>query len=235
MIEDDDPPEESSDNEDVAGPDADDGSPIVGTSIISGFVTYAGEGFAAVRPAAETGEEPTPKPASSRAYLRESLPAIYKEQDFTMRFLEALENVLDPLVAVLDGLPAHFDPELAPLDILDLETGWLGLAHDESQPASRLRGLVRRAAEVGRLRGTRAGVELSLKLNFPDYPLRVEDSGGVSWSIDGEIPEPGPPQFVVYCDQPISADEAASVARVIEAIKPAHVGYRLRIKGGGRK
>jgi phage tail-like protein len=214
--------------------DGDDGAPIVGTSIISGFVTYAGEGFAAVRAAAETGEEPTPSPASTRGYLREALPEIYREQDFTMRFLRALEVVLDPVVAVLDALPAHFDPELAPLDILDLETGWLGLHHDESQPAARLRGLVRRAAEVGRLRGTRAGVELALKLNFPDLPLRVEDSGGVSWSIDGKFPDPKPPQFAVYCDEPISADEAATVARVIDAIRPAHVNYRLRIKGPKR-
>lgn len=213
----------------------DDGAPIVGTSIISGFVTYAGEGFAAVRAAAEKGAQPTPRPASTREYLRAAMPAIYQEQDFTMRFLAALERVLDPLVAVLDMLPAHFDPELAPLDILDLETRWLGLDHDESQPASRLRGLVRRAAEVGRLRGTRAGVELSLKLNFPDLPLRVEDSGGVAWSVNGNLPEPGPAQFFVYCDEPITADQAATVARVIEAIKPAHVSYRLRIRGPRRE
>jgi phage tail-like protein len=228
--EDDRPPEDE-----PSALDGDDGRPIVGTSIISGFVTYAGEGFAAVRPAAEIGEAPAPTPASSRGYLRETMPAIYREQDFAMRFLHALEEVLDPVVAVLDALPAHFDPDLAPLDILDLETGWLGLHHDESQPASRLRGLVRRAAEVGRLRGTRAGVELALKLNFPDYPLRVEDSGGVSWSVAGQLPDPKPPAFAVYCDKPITADEAATVARVIDAIKPAHVSYRLRIKGPRRK
>ena len=52
-----------------------------------------------------------------------------------MRFLAALEGVLDPIVAVLDTLPAHFDPELAPLDILDLAIEWLGLEHNEAQPA----------------------------------------------------------------------------------------------------
>ena len=148
-----------------------------------------------------------------------------------MRFVAAFEAVLDPVVAVLDTLPAHFDPELAPLDILDLATKWLGLEHNEAQPAAQLRNLVRRTAELGRLRGTHAGVELALKLNFPDLPLRIEDGGSVVWSTDGELPKPSPPSFVVYCDRPISQEEAAEVARVIEAIKPVHVGFRLRIKG----
>ena len=90
---------------------------------------------------------------------------------------------------------------------------------------------MRRAAELGRLRGTHAGVELALKLNFPDLPLRIEDGGSVAWSTDGQLPKPSAPAFVVYCDSPISQNEAATVARVIESIKPAHVSYRLRVKG----
>ena len=154
-----------------------DGQVVDGTREITGFVTYSGDGFAVVRARAERGDSPTPKPATNRRYLRDGLPAIYREDDFAMRFVAALESVLDPIVGMLDGLPAHFDPELAPLDILDLATGWLGLAHNEAQPASQLRELVRRAAELGRLRGTHAGVELALKLNFPELALRIEDGG----------------------------------------------------------
>lgn len=208
-----------------------DGAPIDGTKEIRGFVTYAGEGFALVRSAPERGEQPTPTPASSRRYLRGGLPALYQEEDFGMRFLAALERVLDPIVAVLDTMPAHFDPQLAPIDFLELATQWLGIEHNEAQPASQLRTLALRAAELGRLRGTFAGLQLALSLNFPDLPLRVEDGGGVVWSVEGTPPKPKPPGFVVYCDKPISQDEAASVARVIEAVKPAHVGFRLRVKG----
>jgi phage tail-like protein len=209
----------------------DDGVPIEGTREISGFITYAGEGFAVVRPAAEVGEHPHPTPVTNRRYLRGALPEIYQEQDFAMRFVAALEGVLDPVVALLDTLPAHFDPELAPLDLLDLATKWLGLEHNEAQPASQLRNLVRRTAELGRLRGTRAGVEMALRLNFPDLALRVEDRGGVVVYTGRDLPTPEPPAFVVYCDTPIGQEEAAEVARVIEAVKPVHVGFRLRIKG----
>ena len=213
----------------VTGDDAN--LPIEGTKEITGFVTYSGDGFAVVRAAPERGEQAAPTPASNRRYLRAGLPAMYQDQDFTMRFVSAFEGVLDPVVGLLDNLHAHFDPELAPIDILDLATKWLGLKHNEAQPASQLRALVRQVAELGRLRGTRAGLELALRLNFPDLPLRVEDRGSVGWTVDGDLPEPGAPSFVVYCDKPISGEEAANVARVIEAVKPAHVSFRLRIKG----
>jgi hypothetical protein len=131
-------------------------------------------------------------------------------------------------------MPAHFNPELAPLDVLDLSTVWLGIERNESQPSSQVRRLVRRAAELGKRRGTRAGVELALALNFPDVPLRIEDNGGISWSSDGKLPDPGPPSFVVYCDEPIEQEVAATISRVLESVKPAHVGFKLRVKGPKR-
>jgi hypothetical protein len=83
---------------------------------------------------------------------------------------------------------------------------------------------------LSRLRGTRAGLELALALHFPRLPLRVEDGGGVAWSVGGPLPAPGPASFVVLCDKPINRREATDVTRLIDAFKPAHVGYRLRIK-----
>ena len=73
-----------------------------------------------------------------------------------MRFVGALEAVLDPIVAVLDALPAHFNPDHAPRDVLDLLAAWLGVELDESQPLRERRELVRQAAELSRRRGTRA-------------------------------------------------------------------------------
>ena len=101
-----------------------------------------------------------------------------------MRFIGGLEELLDPIVAVLDALPAHFDPDHAPRDILSLLAAWLGVDLDESQEIRHQREMVRRAADLGRKRGTVAGMELALKLAFPDVPLRVEDQGGVRWSLD---------------------------------------------------
>ena len=96
-----------------------------------------------------------PPSASSRLYLRVGLPAIYQEGDFGLRFVGALETVLDPILALLDSLDSHIVPELAPEDLLALLASWLGVELDEAWGVDRVRDLVRAAAELSRWRGTR--------------------------------------------------------------------------------
>jgi phage tail-like protein len=195
------------------------------------FVTFAGGGFGTIQIERAVGHDPAPAAVSGRGYLRENLPGIYGESDFGMRFVAALEGMLDPLVAALDNLPEHFDPVYAPRDVLDLLTAWLGLEHDEARSGEERRQIVRMAPELMLHRGTREGLELALGLAFPGVPFRVQDGGSVTWSVDLTEPEPSqPPAFVVYCDVPLSASRLAAVARLIDQAKPAHVSYRLRVK-----
>jgi phage tail-like protein len=176
-------------------------------------------------------DENTPPVVSARGYMRKSLPAVYQDAGFGVRFIGALETLFDPIVGTLDALPAYFDPDLAPRDILELLAAWLGMTSDESWPDERRREALRRAAELGRRRGTRSGLELALGIAFPDLPLRVEDGGKVTWSTDPDAPpEAGSGELVVYCDKPIDEPEQAAVARVIEQAKPLHVSYRLRVR-----
>ena len=189
--------------------------------------TFAGAGFGTLLVRrAETAQ--TPATASGRALLRSGLPAIYQEGDFGMRFIAALEQSLDPIVALLDALPAHFDPDFAPRDLLALMAAWLGVELNESQDLAQQREMLRNAAELGRRRGTVRGLELALELSFPGLPLRVEDQGSVRISLEpGEAP---PPSFVVYCDKPVAEPVQAAIARCIEHHKPVHATYRLRVK-----
>jgi phage tail-like protein len=201
------------------------------------YRTFAGAGFGTLLVRLTTGPKETPATASSRGYLRGGLPAVYQEGDFGMRFVGALEQMLDPIVAVLDGLPAHFDPDFAPRDVLDLMAAWLGVDLDESQELRHQREMVRRSAELGRRRGTVRGLELALELHFPGVPLRVEDQGGVRWTVKpGEKPAAAPPpSFVVYCDQSVGESVQAAIARCIEHFKPVHTTYRLRVKAPKKK
>lgn len=200
------------------------------------YKTFVGAGFGTLMIQYSGGKRDTPEVVSNRGYMRGALPSIYVEEDFGMRFVGALEHVLDPIVAVLDGLEAHFNPDLAPRNILDLLSLWLGVDFDESQPISARREKVRRAADLGRKRGTVAGLKLALELSFPNLPLRVEDTGGVTWSTDiGKRAEAKPPQFIVYCDKPIAPETQAAVARCIEQVKPVHTSYRLRVKAAKKK
>lgn len=202
-----------------------------------GYRTFEGAGFGTLMIRLAAGPKETPPVASSRAYLRNGLPAVYQEGDFGMRFVGALETLLDPIVAVLDALPAHFDPDFAPRDVLNLMAAWLGVEMDESQELRHQREMVRRSAELGRRRGTVRGLELALELSFPGVPLRVEDQGGVRWTLDpaeagADAP---PPSFVVYCDKPVAESVQAAIARTIEHWKPVHATYRLRVKAPKKK
>jgi phage tail-like protein len=197
------------------------------------YATFAGRGFGTIQMQRVVGEDPVPQPVSRRAYLRRSLPAVYQEGDFGMRFVGALEHLLDPIVALLDNLPAHFDPRHAPPDVLELLTAWLGFEHDEAHRGDERRAMVRGAAKLVSRRGTRAGLELALGLAFPGLPFRVDDGGGVSWSteLDGPAAEPADrPSFVVYCDKAVPEATQAAIARLIEQSRPAHTSFRLRVK-----
>ena len=195
-----------------------------------GFKTFAGAGFGTLLVRLAAGANEAPAVVSRRATLRGELPAVYQEGDFGMRFVGALELVLDPIVAVLDSLEAHFDPDHAPRAVLQLLAAWLGIRLDESQPLRRQREIVRRAGELCRRRGTVRGLELALELSFGDLPLRVEDQGGVRWSLHPDRVEAPRPSFVVYCDEPVPEETQAAIARCIEQFVPVHAAYKLRVK-----
>jgi phage tail-like protein len=197
--------------------------------------TFEGSGFGTLMLRVDAGPRETPPVASTRAYLRNGLPSLYQDGDFGMRFVGALEQLLDPIVAVLDTLPAHFDPNHAPRDILELLSAWLGVDLDETQDIRHQREMVRRAAELGRRRGTVKGLELALALHFPELPLRVEDNGGVIYAGRPASAQSASASFVVYCDKPVEENVQAGIARCIEQYKPVHSTYRLRVKAAKKK
>lgn len=202
----------------------------------SGYMTFAGARFGTVQRRIATGDQSAPEAASARRLLRGALPALYQDSDFAMRFVGALEASLDPIVGLLDSLAAHVDPRTAPPDVLDLLIAWLGLEHDESSPGTDRRGLVQASTQLGRLRGTRAGLELALKLAFPDVPFRVNDPGRVAAATDPkDLPPAGGREVVVLADMPLPPERQLAVARVIERVKPLGVNYKLRVKAPKQK
>jgi phage tail-like protein len=207
-----------------------------GTIIRSTGLTTTRRGFNTARTPLRTFDGTAPPSVSARGYLRNSMPRIYQDGDFGLRFLAALELVLDPIVCTLDVLPRYFHPSVAPRDVLELLAGWLGIATDESWPDDRLREVLSRAGEISRRRGTRRGLELALGIAFPDLPFRVEDSGRVTWTTDSQTTlELGSASFVVYCDTPLTEDQQGAVARLIDQLKPVSASYRLRVKAPRKK
>ena len=168
------------------------------------------------------GPKGTPQVASSRAYLRNGLPSLYQDGDFGMRFVGALEELLDPIVAVLDALPAHFNPNHAPRDILDLLAAWLGMDLDEAQDIRHQREMVTRAAELGRRRGTVGGLELALQLHFPELPAARGGQRRRVLRRPARAAAGALGQLRRVLRQGGGGDQQAAIARCIEQYKPVH-------------
>jgi phage tail-like protein len=178
-----------------------------------------------------------PSTASARRYLRDGLPGVYRENDFAMRFLEGLEEVLDPIVAFLDGLPSHLDLSLAPPDYVMLVGEWLGIDPEGrwrgllGRDEARRRELVGRATVIARRRGTAASLQLVLDLLFPDLGLRVQDHGRSTFSAEPRVPPAADASFEVVSAVEPARGRRAAIDRVVEQLRPVHVSYRgLRVE-----
>ena len=182
------------------------------------------------------GPTETPTSASSRAYLRDGLPSLYADGDFGMRFVGALEYVLDPIVAMLDALPEHFDPDYAPRHILNLLSAWLGVDLDESQPITVQRDMIRRAAELGRRRGTEGRARARAVARVPRRTAarggrrrrRLVDDRATGWNQNRH-------NSSCTATSPSTRRLQAAIARCIEQFKPVHTAYRLRVKAPKKK
>jgi phage tail-like protein len=181
-----------------------------------------------------------PPAASARRYLRGSLPAVYSEGPRgrplpVMGLLEGLEQVLDPLVALLDNLPLHLEPATAPAELVDFLTELAGAPLDRTLPLAARRRLLAAAAPIAAARGTRAGLELALRCAFPELEPEVVDHGAVRASDAAAPADLAPPAVsfeVLLADDP-SPRQAAQLARCVADHRPAGAAYRVRRRDAG--
>src|SRR4051794_41110222 len=85
------------------------------------------------------------------------LPAIYQEDEFSMRFVGGFDDVLAPILLTLDCLIDYFDPAVTPTDFLEWLASWVGIEVDESWETDRRRAAGGNPVEKDRRRGTISG------------------------------------------------------------------------------
>jgi len=166
--------------------------------------------------------------------IGEALPAIYLEDPFAQALCSGLDEVLAPVLATLDSLPAYFDPAMSPDDMLGWLGGWLGLAVDENQTPERRRDLVRTGIELVRWRGTERGVREAVAAVFDREPELVE-TGGAAWSSTPGAPLPGGPDGHLLVRLPVSDPETFDLHRLdglVATVKPAHLRHRVEVFQG---
>jgi phage tail-like protein len=159
------------------------------------------------------------------------LPALYQDDDLAQRLTGGLDQVLAPVLCLLDCLDSYVDPRLAPEDFVSWMAAILGVEPDEGVPLDRRRAMVRRAADVYAMHGTRLGISAAVRAVTGVEP-EVTDSGGVSWSFSSADPEPdpAPPSLDVVVPETAAVD-AGVVERIVADAAPAFVVRRVRVKG----
>ena len=184
---------------------------------------------APVAEAAGEGPRKSPPgvPTDRSTYLK-YLPALYSADDFMGRFLLIFESILGPIERTVENLPYYFDAQLTPPEMLPWLASWLGLVLDERWPEARRRALIRAAVELYQWRGTHRGLSEFLRLYTGVTPEIIEaDPRRQTLTEDTAF------RFTVRLRVPNPASlNRALIEAIIDAEKPAHVGYTLEIAPG---
>lgn len=160
-----------------------------------------------------------------------TLPGLYQDDDFTMRFVTAFDEALAPLISTIDNFAAYLDPALTPEDFLDWLAGWVGVLLDETWPIERRRAFVSVAAQLYRQRGTTAGLAAQVRL-FTAGEVEIKESGGSAWSTTADAAPPGTAAFSVTVRVRPPAKIKVDPVRLdalVAAAKPAHVVHKVEI------
>jgi phage tail-like protein len=163
--------------------------------------------------------------------LGESLPAVYADNGFAQRWCQGLDEVLAPVLATLDCLPAYLDPAIAPPDLVEWLAGWVGVTLVPGIPGPRRRQLVMAAARLYGWRGTLRGIRSIIELSTGQAP-EITESGSSAWSRDPGAGLPGfpDPALVIRLNAAELSIEEPRLVAIIAPFVPAHVPWRLELR-----
>ena len=140
-----------------------------------------------------------------------------------------------------------YDPHVAPPEFLQWLSHWTAFTIDLDWPETQKRALVKRAVDLYRIRGTKRGLTLFLKLftglepdieenTWPFKGFRVEAEGaetGARIALDSVVLPPVDTAHCFVVTMPIKFEDVAPelvirIHRIIQLEKPAHTHYYLQ-------
>lgn len=191
----------------------------------------------------------------ARRGLLENLPAIYRRSDATGRNLVRdvcflFEHMFGSIEGSLEEGWRFYDPHVAPREFLDWLSHWTAFSVDLEWPEEQKRSLIKRAVDLYRIRGTKRGLMLFLKLftghepeiaenTWPFRGFRVEGEEaeqteqGAKIGIDSVVL---PPVELAHCFvvtmpiryETVTPETVIRIHTIIQMEKPAHTHYYLR-------
>lgn len=193
----------------------------------------------------------TYKPGRLLAYL----PGFYREDALLGQYLLAFELILlgrtedldfDPpgLEETIAGVARYFDPADTPGEFLPWLAGWVALTFRADLDEVRRRDFISKAVWLYRLRGTKKGLEESVRIytrlgvtideQFAGLQVGVTSTVGLDTRLRGGAPYFFHVRTLLPIDDPQQLSKELSKHRrvirdIIDMEKPAHTHYTLEI------
>lgn len=185
-----------------------------------------------------------------RGYV-EHLPAIYRRSDAVGRNLVrdlcfVFEHMFDSIEKNLTDGWRFYDPHVAPPEFLEWLSKWTAFTLDLDWPEAQRRALVKRAVDLYRIRGTKRGLTLFLKLFTGHEPeIKENEWPFKGFRVEGEDAEEGarialdsvvlPPVELAHCFvvrmpikfESVTPEMVIRIHQIIQQEKPAHTNYYL--------
>ena len=105
-------------------------------------------------------------------HMVDYLPAIYREEDFTRRFLSIFDSMFGDMERAIDALPGRMDYEHTEGELLRYLASWVCV--EEGGTAEEIRARIRTALEDYEKRYTVAGVKQSVRRLTGRDPILIE-------------------------------------------------------------
>lgn len=188
----------------------------------------------------------------ARRGLLENLPAIYRRSDAVGRNLVRelcflFEHMFDSVEHKMNDGWRFYDPHVAPPEFLAWLSHWTAFSLDLDWPEEQKRALIKRAVDLYRIRGTKRGLSLFLRLFTGHEPDIAENTWPFKgFRLEGEGAEEGarvgldsvimPPVDLAHCFvvtmpvkyETVTPDTVIRIHQIIQMEKPAHTHYYLR-------
>ncbi|HEX3826755.1 MAG TPA: phage tail protein [Sporichthyaceae bacterium] len=174
------------------------------------------------------GEPPRPRPVEHSPHpTLGQLPGVHQEDRIVAGFCAAADQVLAPILAILDAFPAYLDPATVPEDVLAWLAGWIGETLPPGVPAAAREALCR-ATEHLPWHGTAHGIRTAAAVHGLD--LDLEETGATAWSIRPGAPLPGrrhPHVDLTVHPADHVAGDVDRLAALLVGLLPVHVTHTI--------
>lgn len=166
------------------------------------------------------------------------LPGFFRDDEFMGQYLNIFEDIEGPLERSVDNLELYFDPLMTPESFIPWLESWFNLALGPDWTMKKRRELVKHAALIHRMRGTKRGLSEYLRIYTGSVPEITEYIPGIK--LDGEtrlgydtrLGSSGTGNhFTVTLDLAEESEvDMKTVRAIIDSQKPAHTTYTLQVK-----